>query len=197
MTILPNPAAKRRRRAAQTDVHSAAPARARTRHGTTEDDANDTANHCQTGQELRRARDTNGWTRKELAGRLPFPIHIQTLAGYEHNTVQCTVNRFIKLCKSMGVPAPDVLAWAMQRGRVNLELIGVQVDLHAIIKDKTPELLPLRRWARKRLAGDPGADVVRLTWPVVQEMATLFGFHPAWFVECLIGFTPGPVPQRR
>lgn len=160
-------------------------------------DAIDTATRKAIGEELRRTRDTIGWTRAELAARLPFSIHIQTLAGYERGAVQCSTSRFTVLCDTMGVSAPDVLAWAMQRAGIGLPTTGMQVDLHAVITDKTAERLPLRRWARKRLKNDQGTGIGRLTWPVVQEMATLFGIDRNEFVRALVLFTPRPVPQRR
>lgn len=160
-------------------------------------DAVDTAARHAIGEELRRARDTIGWTRAGLAARLPFSIHVQTLAGYERGTVQCSASRFITLCQTMGIPAPDVLAWAMQRARIDLPTTGMQVDLHTVIIDKTPDWLPLRRWARKRLNNDPGTGIARLAWPVVQEMATLFDMNRDEFVRTLVLFTPRPVPHRR
>lgn len=164
---------------------------------TESDDGVDSANPA-IGAELRRARDTIGWTRAELAARLPFDIHVQTIAGYERGSVQCTVTRFIELCQAMGVSAPDVLAWAMQRAEVGLPTMGLQVDLHAVINNRSAELLPLRRWARQRLKDDlGGTGIARLTWPVVQEMATLFGVDREEFVSRLVLFTPRPVPQRR
>lgn len=160
-------------------------------------DAIDNAARKAIGEELRRARDTIGWTRAKLAARLPFGIHLQTLAGYERGAVQCSTSRFTVLCETMGVSASDVLAWAMQRAGIGLPTTGMQVDLHAVITDKTAELLPLRRWARKRLKNDQGTGIARLTWPVVQEMATLFGIDRDEFIRTLVLFTPRPVPQRR
>lgn len=62
-----------------------------------------------------------------------------------------------------------------------------------MIKDKTAELLPLRRWARKRLKNDPGGTrIAQSTWPVVQEMATPFGIDRDGFVRTLVLFTPRP-----
>lgn len=165
----------------------------------TEHDKIDTVARKAVGAELRRARDTLGWKRDELKARLPFSIHNHTLAGYENGSVQCTTSRFMLLCETMGVSAPDLLAWAMQRAQRDLPVTGMQVDLRAIVADnKVPELLPLRRWARMRLSEDIGSTgVARLEWVAVQEMAILFGVGLTEFVECLIRYTPHPVPQRR
>ncbi|WP_414637399.1 helix-turn-helix domain-containing protein [Actinophytocola sp.] len=150
------------------------------------------------GEELRRARDIAGWTRTELISRLPEEIHSQTLAGYERGTIQCTIRRFVEICRAMGVSAPDLLQWSMQRAEVDLRTTGLQIDLHAVLHDKQKRLLPLRRWARKRLVEDPrGSGVAHLEWAVVHEMATMFGISRSQFVKDLIAFTPRPVPRRR
>lgn len=149
------------------------------------------------GHEMRRARDAVGWTRAELVARLPFDLHTQTLAGYERGAVQCASSRFVLLCQAMGVSAPDILAWAMQRALIDLPTTGVQVDVHAVVHDNAPDLLPLRRWARKLLKDDPGSGVARLAWPAVQELARAFGMDRDAFVRILVRFTPRPVPQRR
>lgn len=163
-----------------------------------ENDGTDSAARHAIGEELRRTRDTLGWTRAQLAARLPFAVHVQTLAGYERGVIQCSASKLILLCQAMGVSAPDVLAWAMQRAGIDLPTTGVQVDLHAVVNDKTADLLPLRRWARQRIKDDRGGTgIARLTWPVVQEMATLFGMDRDEFVRTLVLFTPRPVPQRR
>lgn len=149
------------------------------------------------GEEIRRAREATGWTRKEFAERLPFDVHVQSIAGYEGGTVQCTTARFVELCETLGVSAPDLIAWAMQRAKVSLPLIGIQVDLHAVIADKSKELLALRRWARRRLEIDDSNGVARLSWETVQEMGYMFGFGVYDFVKRVTAFTPQPVPHRR
>ena len=160
-------------------------------------DATDVAARQAIGQELRRARDAIGWTRAELVTRLPFRVHVQTIAGYERGTVQCSTNRFLVLCGTLGISAPDALAWAMQRAEIDLPTIGAQIDLRAVVHDKAPDLLPLRRWARRRLKDNPSTGVARLAWPVIQELATVLGMGRDEFVRTLILFTPRPVPQRR
>jgi transcriptional regulator with XRE-family HTH domain len=147
------------------------------------------------GEELRRAREANGWTRKKFVDRLPFAVHVQTIAGYEKGATQCTTTRFIELCETMGVSAPDVMAWGMQRANSSLPLIGIQVDLHAVIADKSKELLALRRWARRRLEIDDSTGVARLSWETVKEMGLMFGFGVCDFVKRITLFTPGPHPR--
>lgn len=147
------------------------------------------------GEEIRRARESVGWTRAELVARMPSDIHPQTLATYERGIRQCTVGRLVEICRTMGMSAPDVLSWAMQRAEIDLVTIGLQVDLRAVLADSRVELLPLRRWARGRLTDDPGAYIAHLEWPVVQEMAALFGIPRPEFVSDLIMFTPRAAPR--
>jgi len=149
--------------------------------------------------EVRRVRDTLGWRRRDLCDRVPFNLHFQTLAGYERGTVQCTVSRFVALCHEMGVPAPDVLAWAMQRTQVDIPLTGMRIDLNALIRDnRDVTYRAVRRWARKRRGDDPGATgVAHLTWSAIRELATLFDFRLYEFVAYLAEYTPLPTPLER
>jgi hypothetical protein len=55
-----------------------------------------------------------------LAPELPFDLHVQTLAGYERGAIQLAASKYIVLCRAMGMSAPDLLAWAMQRAGVDL-----------------------------------------------------------------------------
>lgn len=152
------------------------------------------------GEELRRARSGVGLTQSELVNLMPSDIHVQTLATYERGIRQCTVGRFIEICRVLGVAASDVLDLAMQRARleVDLQIIGVQVDLHALVRDKQPELEPLRQWARNRLASESGiTGIARIDWISVQELGTLIGLSSAEMVERLVRFTPQSVRRRR
>lgn len=147
------------------------------------------------GEELRRARESAGWTRADLVARMPSDIHVQTLATYERGVRQCTVGRLVEICKTMGASAPDLLRWAVQRAEIDLPTIGLEVDLDAMLRSKEPELLPLRRWARGRLNDDPDSGIAHLEWPVVQEMARLFDIPRAELVGYLIMFTPQPATR--
>jgi transcriptional regulator with XRE-family HTH domain len=149
------------------------------------------------GEELRRARDARGFTREELVARLPFRLHAQTLAAYERGTIQCTIRRFVEICRVIGAPAPDVLSWALQRAEVDLQFIGIQIDLPALLKDTKAELAPLRNWASKRLASSGEAGIVRLQLAALQEMAVLFDIDQTELVRELIRFTPQPAPKQQ
>jgi transcriptional regulator with XRE-family HTH domain len=148
------------------------------------------------GDELRRARESVGLTRADLIARMPTEIHSQTLASYERGVRQCTIGRLVEICQAIGVSAPDLLHTAMQRAGLDLPVIGLQIDLHAVISDRRKELLPLRRWSEDRLENS-GSGIVHLEWPVVLELGRLFGIARTEFVNYLISFTPNPIARRR
>jgi transcriptional regulator with XRE-family HTH domain len=149
------------------------------------------------GEELRRARDSVGWTRAELVERAPSDLQVRTYATYEHGSRQCTVTRFVEICAALGVSAPDVLELALQRAEVHLETIGLQVDLRALLDAEQSELEPLRRWATNRLrANTDRSGVARLTTAVLQEMAVCLDLTRAQLVRYLVRFTPQAVARR-
>ena len=106
---------------------------------------------CMLGEELRRARQQRGWTRKQLLAHLESDISLQTVATYESGTRQCSVARLIELCHALEIHAHDLLARVHQRAR--LDVVGhLALDLDRVVHDTQPELMPLHRWARQRLA---------------------------------------------
>ena len=141
------------------------------------------------GQEIRRARAAIGWTRADLVERLDVEVHVQTIAGYEHGTRHCTVARLVEICRALDVPAPDLLAFALQRAEIDLGRTEVHVDLNAILRDDRPELAALRGWARHRL--DTGsADTAKLEPAAVETMAHFCQMSRASMLTLLAGYTP-------
>lgn len=150
------------------------------------------------GEELRRARTSAGLTQADLVKLIPSDIHVQTLASYERGIRQCTVGRLIEICRALGVAAPDLLERAILRARqpVDLQIIGVAVDLHALVRDRQPELKPLRQWARNRIATDSsGSGIARIDWAVLQELSILVNLPD--LVDRLVQFTPQSIQRRR
>ena len=147
------------------------------------------------GEELRRARNSVGWTRAQLAERMATDIHPQTLASYERGVRQCTIGRLVEICGTMGVSAPTLVKWGMQRAGLNLPLIGMEIDLRAVIRDHQEKLDPLRLWARGLLSEDPESEIARLDWSAVQGMAALYKIERSEFVEYLIMYTPRFTPR--
>lgn len=144
------------------------------------------------GEELRRARENTGLSQADLAARMPSDPHAKTLASYEQGARQCTVVRLCEIARALGVSPMDLLARALVHADVDLQTVGMQVDLQALTNDPRPELRPLRRWARARLAIHPTVKLARLDGHVIQEMAVIFGTTLTDLVSTLAKFTPNP-----
>ncbi len=148
------------------------------------------------GEELRRVRESVGWSQAELAQRMPTELHVKTLATYEQGARQCTVPRLVEICRTLGVTAPDVLGRALLHAEVDLHTVGMQVDLQALCRDTRTELRPLRRWARNRLSINPACEVALLDRGAIQEMAAIFGQTLSSLVHHLEMFSPQMAPRR-
>jgi transcriptional regulator with XRE-family HTH domain len=150
------------------------------------------------GEELRRAREMAGISRAELVNRTPSEINVRTYATYEYGTRLCTVARFIEICAALEVSAPEILELALQRAKIHLRTIGLQVDLRALLRDRSTELTPLRGWAENRLATYPeDSGIARLTASVLQELAICFGLSKLDLINYLIMFTPQSATRRQ
>jgi transcriptional regulator with XRE-family HTH domain len=69
------------------------------------------------GDELRWAREARGWSRAFFVKRLPSQIGDRTLLAYEHGLRQLTVLRLLELPQGLEMPAPVIVAQALQRAR--------------------------------------------------------------------------------
>ncbi|MDQ3401834.1 MAG: helix-turn-helix domain-containing protein [Actinomycetota bacterium] len=148
------------------------------------------------GDEIRRARTAVGLSRAELAYQLAADIKERTIQMYELGTRQCTVARFIDICQRLDVAAPELLSRAMQRAKVDLHRLTVQVDLPTLLRDNSRDLEPLRGWAKNRLdaSGQDGPSVVHLEPFVVRELAVLCGLTAWQFADRLGAFAPTANP---
>jgi transcriptional regulator with XRE-family HTH domain len=150
------------------------------------------------GKELRRARETRGWTRIQLIEKLPVRISEQTLLTYEHGQRHCTFVRLVEICRTLGVTTPDLVHCALQRAGIDLEMMSLRVDLRAIIDDSNEKFRPIRRWAIIRLSDDPdGTGIARLIPEVMREMAAMVGCSRSALVKYLAKFTPEVVTDSR
>lgn len=145
------------------------------------------------GQELRVARESRGWSRTELVGKLPSGIGDRTLLSYEHGIRTLSVARFVEICRALGVAASEVLDRALEKAR-DLRAFSLKVDLRALLRDDRPDFEPVRLWARNRLKDDPNADVL-LAPVTVREMAAVFGFSHAVLAAYLVEFTSGDLSR--
>lgn len=141
------------------------------------------------GEELRRVREAAGWSRAQLVARLPSGIGERTLLSYEHGTRQVSVSRLVEICEGLGVSAPRLLSYALQRARTQLMSLPLQIDLYQLMEDESPKFRSMSQWARNRLKETP-SGIAELAPSVVRELATLLGYLCDDLTAYLSGFTP-------
>jgi transcriptional regulator with XRE-family HTH domain len=131
------------------------------------------------GDEIRRLRKQRGWTRKDLNERLQSDISLQTLATYELGTRQVSVVRFVEICLALDALPHDLLARVHERVFIHAPVGRIRIDLRKVVRDRAPELLPLRRWAAGKLAGEPSPQggEVHLDIAALDRMAELCGME--------------------
>lgn len=143
------------------------------------------------GDEIRRARHSAGWSRAELAARMPTDVHVRTIAAYEQGERQCAIPRLVELCLVLGVVPSELLQLALYRVELLLPHVELQVDLRALIRDDREGFGRLRDWARKRLERDArGSGVARLNHAVVDEMAVWLDYSRPALLQYLSAFRP-------
>lgn len=127
------------------------------------------------GDEIRRLRKQRGWTRKDLNKRLQSEISLQTLATYELGTRQISVVRLVEICRALDELPQELIARVHERVFPDVPVGRLRVDLRKVVRDRQPELLPLRRWATGRLTAKPGSQAaeVHLDLAALERMAEL------------------------
>jgi transcriptional regulator with XRE-family HTH domain len=146
------------------------------------------------GEELRRAREAQGWSRLQLVEQLPSGIGDRTLLAYEHGKRQMLLVRFAELSWALDIDPPTMFARGLQRARVSVENLTLHVDLRALLRDERVTFLPLKQWARNTLNDHP--DGVALVEPVVvRNLASFIGCHGRDMADYLARFTP-EVPEE-
>jgi transcriptional regulator with XRE-family HTH domain len=149
------------------------------------------------GDELRRLRKQRGWTRRELNRRLQSDISLQTLATYELGTRQCSVVRLVEICLALDEVPHELMSRVHQRVFSESPVGRIRIDLRKVVRDGQPELLPLRRWAKGKLAesatGTHPADV-SLDITALERMAELCGLETVELIARLRAITGVPEP---
>lgn len=143
------------------------------------------------GEELRRLRKQRGWTRRDLNRRLQSDISLQTLATYELGTRQCSVVRLVELCLALGEVPHDLLARVHQRVFSDSPVGRIRVDLRQVVRDTQPELLPLRRWAKGKLAEVNGQHPAEVSLDIsaLERMAELCNLETVELIARLRAIT--------
>ena len=146
------------------------------------------------GQEIRRARETRGWTRVQLVEQLPSGIGDRTLLSYEQGIRHLSVIRFVEISRALGVAASDLLARAQEKAR-DLRAFSLRVNLRAVLRDQRDGFESVRRWARYRLKGDPSTEVL-LAPMTIREMAVALDLSHAALAAYLAEFTTADLPAE-
>src|SRR4051812_34316958 len=97
----------------------------------------DTAITEAVGEELRRVREARGWSRADFVKRLPSGIGDRTLLAYEHGLRHLTLSRLFELSQGLEVDAVVVMRRGVQRARLYLENLSLDVDLRALLDDSS------------------------------------------------------------
>jgi transcriptional regulator with XRE-family HTH domain len=140
------------------------------------------------GDELRRLRKQRGWTRRDLNRRLQSDISLQTLATYELGTRQCSVVRLVEICLALDEVPHELLARVHQRVFSDSPVGRIRIDLRKVVRDTQPELLPLRRWAKGKLAEHNGTHTpadIALDITALERMAELCGVETVELISRL------------
>ena len=146
------------------------------------------------GDELRRLRKQRGWTRRDLNRRLQSDISLQTLATYELGTRQCSVVRLVEICIALDEVPHELLARVHSRVFSDARVGRIRIDLRKVASDDQLALLPLRRWAKGKLAEDTNSGQVTevsLDIAALERMAELCGLETVDLIARLRAIT-GP-----
>lgn len=146
------------------------------------------------GKELREAREALDLSRGQLVACLPSRIGDRTLLSYEHGTRHLTVLRLIEIARAVGIPAPTLLSLALQKATVELANLVLQVDLKALLNDRSAKYRPMIQWARNKLNTNPDG-IVKLSPSSVKELATFAGYSYRELANHLAKFAPEREPS--
>lgn len=141
------------------------------------------------GEELRRARESNGWSRAQLVALLPSGIGDRTLLSYEHGTRHLTALRLIELCHALGISAATLLNQALQRARINLQNLNLRINLRYLLNDYNEKFRPMHQWARNKLNDHPDG-IVELLPSSIRELAAFVGCPDTDLANYLAKFIP-------
>jgi hypothetical protein len=141
------------------------------------------------GEELRRAREVRGWSRAQLVAMLPSGIGDRTLLSYEHGTRHLTFLRVLEICWALEVDPAMMTRRALQRARIRLATLPLQIDLQALLNDPGDVYRPMVQWARNVLNEHP-SGIVEVEPAVVKNLAWFVGCSQRDLIKYLARFLP-------
>lgn len=145
------------------------------------------------GAELRGYRQARGWTRGQAVDEMSRPISVRALESYEGGERVVSAYRLVQLCRTLGVD-PVMPIYAVMERLGLAEPNDLRVDLRAVLRDTSAELLPLRGWAMVQLRGLPpdAVAVVYLAPTAVQPLAALCDLPVETLTRRLVDLEPPP-----
>jgi transcriptional regulator with XRE-family HTH domain len=141
------------------------------------------------GEELRRVREERGWSRLQLVDLLPSGIGDRTLLSYEHGSRNITTVRFIEISNALGVDPSKMIGRGLQRARIQVENLALEIDLCALLHDRNEQFRPMHQWAHNALNKHP-SGIVEIEPAVVQSLALFIGSDYLELANYLCRFTP-------
>jgi transcriptional regulator with XRE-family HTH domain len=141
------------------------------------------------GEELRRARETREWTRAQLVALLPSGIGDRTLLSYEHGTRHLTFLRVVEICLALEIDPAALARRALQRARIHLANLPLQVDLRALLNEPSDTYRPMIQWARNALNEHP-SGIVEVEPAVIKNLALFAGCSRSDLTNYLARFLP-------
>ena len=138
------------------------------------------------GTRLQTARNDRGLTRNRFRDHLRHALGLelssQTLATYESGTRQCTVFRWVQLCRALGEDPASLLRETATS--IYCDSTALQLDLYRTAELQDAELASIVGWSRSYLR-DGGPARVPFTTVSLDHAALLCGTDAPHLLERL------------
>ncbi|ATY17032.1 XRE family transcriptional regulator (plasmid) [Amycolatopsis sp. AA4] len=136
------------------------------------------------GDELRKRRESRGWTCSDLRARLRCEVSVQTLGCYELALRRFYVMRLVELCVAMDESPEKLLARVHDR-ITSAGQGGVQIRLSLLAAARDPALAPAARWAHANLRQASASPAMQFGPAVQRVLAGRCALTPAEFAARL------------
>lgn len=141
------------------------------------------------GRRLKELRLGRGINAEKLRDQMHDELSVGTLLSYEVGDRRMTVQRFVEICKALGVSAPALLE------QVDRDLSSAPIWVRASLLSKTrdPQLRPLRTWAIARHVGvsvpSAGRRLIQFDSRTLHHAAQICGLDPEELADLLKGMS--------
>lgn len=128
------------------------------------------------------------WFGGRLRGKGPTNGHLAAQPT-QYGTRQLTLTRFLEICWALGVDGPTMARRALQRARIRLASLTLQVDLNTLLADPGNTYRPMVQWARNTLNEQP-SGIVEVEPVVVKNLARFVGCSQRELTNYLARYLP-------